>query len=293
MNKSIFATLFAASMLAACGGGGGGGGGGTRPDPVTAGDDSGGAPPPAPLGSPGNPIEQGSSSGIGTTSGIAMGMPSSQSVRVTVPGLGIDETFATSDLASTEHGVPVFVHRSGDGTKRTLASYVAGLAGLNLQYSNLGVWDRTDLATGRVTDVGAVSFGNRTPGGDIPTVGTATYNGWLSGVALESGGTYSIFSLANATANFGNRSVALSTSQSLKTDRATNLVASDPGYNLSGTLGYSPGVNALSGTLTTANGKTGAAAGTFYGPSAAELGVTFNLSSGGSQPFVGGAALKR
>jgi hypothetical protein len=291
MNKSVLAAMFAASVLAACGGGGGGGGG-TRPDPVPTTDLGGPPPPTSPLGSPDNPIQQGSASGLGAVDGIAMDMPTSQSVRVTVPGLGIDETFAAGDLVSTDRGVPVYA-RSDNGTRRTLITYTPGLAGLNLQYSNLGVWDKTDVATGSVTDVAAVSFGNRTAGSDIPTTGTATYNGWLSGVALESGGAQTIFSLANATADFGNRSVALSTSQSLKTDRASNVVSSDPGYNLSGTLTYAPGVNALSGTLTTANGKSGPAAGVFYGPRAAELGVTFNLSSGGSQPFVGAAALKR
>ncbi len=61
---------------------------------------------------------------------------------------------------------------------------------------------------------------------------------------------------------------------------------------MAGTLSYPAATNALSGTLTTADGKTGAATGNFYGPQAAELGVTFKLGSP-SGTLVGGAALKR
>src|SRR5207237_7991076 len=126
----------------------------------------------------------------------------------------------------------------------------------------------------------ALSFGSRTLGTDIPNTGTATYSGFVLGNAIESPGQqFSITALATATADFGARSVSLISANSAKTDRATGIVTADAGYNVSGTLTYAPGSNALAGNLASANGKTGPATGAFYGPQAAELGVPFSLTA--------------
>jgi hypothetical protein len=221
-----------------------------------------------------------------------MDMPSSDSVRVRIPELGVDETFSMADASGSLASIPVLTHTNGN-IKTSLTTFVPGQTGLNLQYSNLGVWDQYDLASNTLKQTVVVSFGAKTLGSDIPVTGTATYNGFLIGSAVESAGSYSIWAMANATASFSDRLVSFATSQSLKTDKSTGLITPDPGYNLSGTLGYSAGVNALSGTLTTANGKSGPGAGTFYGPQAQEVHVTFRVTSpGGTQPFVGGAAMK-
>jgi len=68
------------------------------------------------------------------------------------------------------------------------------------------------------------------------------------------------------------------------------------GTALSGVLTYAAGTNALSGTLTTANGSlSGPAVGQFYGPAAEELGGAFSLTSTTTSQdhVVGGFGAKR
>jgi hypothetical protein len=333
-RRTVFVSILAASVLSACGGGGGGGGGGTRPSdtvpaPVSqnsstgsgsSGDSSTPSAPPADDSNPDNltnlatitsttSVPVGSSAGLGgagITPQIALANGGT-SVRVTIPELGVNETFSSADVSSggltvekssvVQAGVTIQTvsHTTpGDSVKRTLTYTVPGTDGFNLRYSSLGIWDSSNVSTGAITQSAVVSYGSRTPGSDIPTTGTANYVGFMVGNAVEGSKSYSVSALATAAANFGSRSVAFMTSGSMATDRATNVpIADASGYNLTGTLSYAAGVNALSGTLTTANGKSGAAAGTFYGPQAAELGVTFRVTQGGNQPFVGGAALKR
>jgi hypothetical protein len=297
VKTSLIAAALAACTLAACGGGGGGG--------LTR-------------SSIGTPIADGTNRDltavsaptlmtIGAVSRMEAGagdyIPSvtfsnAPTVRINIPALGVDDTFTQADVVSTTvmAGVQIPTARRSSSTGvRTLTYIVPSNGASGLRFSSLGVWDRADLATGTINQMAAISFGSRTLGSDVPTTGTGTYTGFLIGNAIEAGGAqFSISGLASATADFGVHSIAFSSTGSGKTDRATGVFTSDPGYNLTGTLTYAAGSNTLAGTLTSANGKSGAAAGAFYGPQAAEMGVTFSLTNNaGGQPFVGGAGLKR
>jgi hypothetical protein len=326
MKKLLAIAVVSSFALTACGGGGGGGGGGLRADATPVQSTAGSASEPAPtqqawgednstpvaLPPPNNPGGYLDLSTVSTATAVPLGsyatvntgavtpqitMSSPRDVRVRIAELGVDETFAQADIQSTQTwwgGVEVATAQRGAGTKQTLMYNVPSGDGFNLRYSSLGIWDQSDVA-GNITQSIAMSYGSRTLGTDIPTTGTANYVGVMLGNAIEGAGqSYSVNALATATADFGARNVALSTSGSVLTHRTTGAISDGSGYNLSGTLTYPAATNALSGTLTTANGKTGQAVGHFYGPQAAELGVTFKLNSaGGTQPFVGGAALKR
>lgn len=310
MKKSIPAVLLAAGVLVACGGGGGGA---TRPtDTVPASAQS--DPPVAsldPLGqipASGNHIdftkatsltsaELGSAAALNGTLTPAVSLSNAPSIRVAIPELGVDDTFTAADVTSIldEFFLIQTASRSGGGTTRTVSYVVPDSGdtnGFKLQFSSLGVWNTTDIATGAVTQAVAFSVGTRTLGSDIPTTGTANYFGFMLGQAFEGPNQYSVNANAAAIADFGARSVSYSTQRSVKTDLKTNEITQAGNYDMSGTLRYASGVNALSGTVTTADGKTGTAAGTFYGPQAAELGMTFKLTSS-SGSLVGGAALKR
>jgi transferrin binding protein len=312
MKKSVLAVLLASGILGACGGGGGGGGGGTRPsDTVPASDPT---PPAAtldPLGqipATGNHIdytlatgltatELGSSAALNGAATPSVSLSNAPSIRVAIPELNADDTFTAADVSSTlDTFFRINTASHSDGTTTRTVTYVAPDTGdtnpFKLQFSSLGVWNTTDIATGNVTQAVAFSVGTRTLGSDIPTTGTANYNGFMLGNAFEGASQYSVNANAAALADFGARSVNYSTQGSAKTDLRTGAISQAANYDMSGTLRYAAGVNALSGTVTTADGKTGTATGAFYGPQASELGTTFKLTSP-TGTLVGGAALKR
>jgi hypothetical protein len=298
---SLAVAALAACALAACGGGGGGGGVRPMQSPF-----------------PSAPIPDGANvdlTTVSTLTGMTVGAVSrldngggsyqpavsfsnAPSVRISISALGVDDTFTQADVVSTSvfNGVqmPTLKHTSG-GSVRTLTYIVPSTAASGLRFSSLGVWDRADVTTGIINQSAAISFGSRTLVSDLPNTGTATYSGFVLGNAIESPGQqFSVTALATATADFGARSVSLISANSAKTARATGMATPDAGYNVAGTLTYAAGSNALAGNVTSANGKTGPAVGAFYGPQAAEMGVTFSLTSpGGTQPFVGGAGLKK
>jgi transferrin binding protein len=293
-------TALAACALSACGGGGGG----TRPSSSPEG-------PAAPIPDGANrdltTLSTPTATTVGSVSRLASGsgayspqvtFSNAPSVRIVIPSLSVDDTFTLGDVVSTTvlGGVqmPTLRH-TGSGSVRTF-TYIVPSAGVSgLRFSSLGVWDRADITTGVIGETAAISFGSRTLGSDVPNTGTAKYQGFVLGNAIESAGQqFSIIGQAIATADFGARSISFVSTNSSKTDRATGVIAADAGYNLSGTLAYASGSNTLGGSLSTANGKSGPAAGAFYGPQAAEMGATFSLTGpGGTQPFVGGAGLKK
>jgi transferrin binding protein len=310
MNKPVLAALVAAGILSACGGGGGSGG--TRPAdtvPVASSDSN---PQLAALGQiPASdhhidftqqaaltPAGLGSFDTLNASVTPEVSLSNAPSIRVAIPDLGVDDVFgADPATVSTTNGffrVDTASVESG-GTRRTVTYIVPDADSSNpykLQFSSLGVWNTADAATGQITNAVAFSVGTRTLGTDIPTTGTANYFGYMLGIAVEGSNQFSVGANASAIANFGARSVAVQTTNSVATDLATKAVAAAPGYDMSGTLTYPAATNALSGTMTTADGKTGTASGNFYGPQAAELGMTFKLASP-SGTLVGGAALKR
>jgi hypothetical protein len=295
---SLIAALLAASTLAACGGGGGSGG--TRNGPLGTPLPDGSNRDLTAVSTP-TAMTVGSVSRMDTSSGSyqpAITFSNAPTVRISIPALGVDDTFTQADVVSPTviNNVQIPTARRSDSTGvRTLTYIVPSNGASGLRFSSLGVWDRADLTTGTITQMAAFSFGSRTLGADVPTTGTGSYSGFLVGNAIEAGGQFSISALASATADFGAHSIAFSSTGSAKTDRKGGVpMTADAGYNLIGTLTFTPGSNTLAGTLSSTNGKTGTAGGAFYGPQAAEMGVTFSLTNNtGGAPFVGGAGLKK
>jgi transferrin binding protein len=309
MNKPVLAALVAAGILSVSACGGGGGGGGTRPDQVPV---SGNDAPLAPLGQIAatdhhidftqqaslTPAGLGSFDTLHATVAPEVSLSNAPSIRVAIPDLGVDDVFgAGTGTVTTSNGffrVDTASIESG-GTRRTVSYIVPDTDSSNpyrLQFSSLGVWNTADVTTGTITEAVAFSVGTRTLGSDIPTTGTANYFGTMLGVAVEGSSQFSVGANASALANFRTRSIAVQTQNSVTTNLATRAVAAAPGYDMTGTLTYPAATNALSGTMTTADGKTGTASGNFYGPQASELGMTFKLTSP-TGTLVGGAALKR
>lgn len=161
---------------------------------------------------------------------------------------------------------------------------------LGFNHQTFGVWG-TGLVAGATGRYGAMSAGNRTNAAAVPTAGNVTYRGVAGGIYTD--GAQSRYA-ADATfvVNFANRSIDFSTSNQTLTGILTNVTNRVGILSIRGTMTYSPGSVTFSGPLT-ANGQTslrtmsGSGSGTFYGPSANEIGGTFFLR-GPSATLIGG-----
>jgi hypothetical protein len=166
---------------------------------------------------------------------------------------------------------------------------------LNWNYQSFGIWSNDLSATSWVA--GAVSAGSPTSGSSLPTTGTARFTGLAGGFFFDSVGTpFATFASMSADVNFGSQNIVFSTANT--TALNANTGSERPGsadLNLRGVLSYAQGVNAFSGTVTTAPsaGLSGQASGRFYGPAAEEIGGVYSLSGAGLSRMAGGFGGKR
>jgi hypothetical protein len=107
---------------------------------------------------------------------------------------------------------------------------------------------------------------------------------------------YGVAAVASATANFGARSIKLTTNDTTRFDLnplGSNGI-SDPSLNIiDSTLTYSAGVNRITGDVKSST-MSGTAAARFFGPAAAELGGVFLMENGTtSEQMTGSFVLKK
>jgi len=193
-----------------------------------------------------------------------------------------------------------------------------------LTYSALGMWTKpTTTGTNGATDSnwpevgGAFSAGVMTRGIDLPTTGTAFYNGYFIGRYATSvppatgisAGTYVVGANASATADFGANlgagAVSFSTLNThIAPESTTGLGTPIPysGLDLAATalpITRTAISNVFSGTVTTSSTLSGQINGAFYGPPATttpfappEAGGSVAVT-GTNQNMVGSFALKK
>lgn len=161
---------------------------------------------------------------------------------------------------------------------------------LGFNYQNFGVWG-TGLVLGSTGRFGAMSVGAKTNASSVPTSGSVTYRGVAGGI-YTNGSQDRYAADATFVVNFASRSVDFSTSNQTLTSVLTNITSSTSMLSIRGTMNYSAGSSVFSGPLT-ANGQTslvplsGTGSGTFYGPTANEIGGTFFLR-GPTTTLIGG-----
>jgi hypothetical protein len=299
--KIILLAAGITGVLTACGGGGGGGGSGAAP---TVGFTSWGTVRP-------NTIVQanGGSTQFTYTSNTSGIVTSVLNNGNSATGANISLTYGSGNLNLTAvsiqsaQGASVSVNGSSGDTLAVIpigpvGSVVYGInrartqevLGINApsfgwEYQTYGVWLTGQNGAGTA---GAVSAGSITPVTGMPATGSATFVGnalgVVSGVGLPG---YATAAGMTANTNFGNRTIAFATSGTVASAFNGSGAFSAPGLNLNGTLSYSAGSNQFSGAATSASGLTGTVTGQFYGPTANEIGGTYNLS--GSAGFMGGA----
>ena len=169
---------------------------------------------------------------------------------------------ATKDL----NGVPAYI-----ATERHALS--------NYNYMTWGHWSY-DTGTSPDKTVFMASpwiAGRLTPSSDIPTTGTATYNGGVTGQLKEAGGLFtSVGGTSTLTANFGSKGITGSFDNLKRYDNSTWVTSAAVNAN------WGAGTNAISGTIA-GEGKNGNINGAFFGPSAQEIGGNWTLNGGGDK----------
>jgi len=214
------------------------------------------------------------------------------------PGMGVENVALTPDENS-----PALLATLPDGRTVRVAleqpdrTSSAGL-GDELNWTAYGSWNVT--ASSGAARVGSyVVTGNETPDGNIPTTGTATFNGFVQGsVVFEDGTNLRTASLsgdATMTADFANGTIAGGAPNitAIPLGEIVNGATPTPGpaqawngLTFSGTM--TSGLNGFSGTTTVSSAPgnsyslssaaDGYFAGLFYGPNANELGAIWNLA---------------
>jgi len=195
-------------------------------------------------------------------------------------------------LASTIAGLPT-ANLVNNLTNVNMSAYVmpysATLNPTGYTYQTFGSWLVSIVGT-KVFSENFFSAGVIAVPGTLPVGGTASYIGQVTGSFVDAGtrDLSDVISAMNATADFGARTVAFSTTGT--TSRSVNALvgtpyALTPGLDLSGSLGYAAGSNTFTGAVTTTNGMSGNATGRFYGPGIA---VATPAKVVGAPPEIGG-----
>lgn len=149
------------------------------------------------------------------------------------------------------------------------------------KYLAYGQWFEESGSSGTVNGVGGfLVVGAPTAPANIPVTGTASYSGGSAGMYINSATNFAgdFGADFNAAANFANRSLAVTTTNTF-VDEGSGYV-SRPEHNYSGTLTYAAGSNQFSGPIATTSGLSGTATGLFFGPAAQEIGGVFNATGG-------------
>ncbi len=229
-----------------------------------------------------SPASQGSGTVTLTVDG------SGNATALTINGALSSVTFSLANGATSGPlGTNYLYAISADGKQLAIgANYLAPAQ--NFNYQTYGIW-ATGLTTGS-GNIGAISAGAVTPGGSIPTTGTATYNGTAGGVYVDpNGAQWLAAGTATLVATFATHSVSYSTSTTTSASVVTGAALPNAAatLNMTGTLSFSAGTNNLSGTATTSSAMSGPVQGRFYGPNATEAGGTFALTNGAVQGYLG------
>jgi len=180
-------------------------------------------------------------------------------------------------------------------TNSTETSFVIGAEPVpqGWNYQTFGVWSRspTSSASGMV---GASSTGAFTQASNIPTSGTASFQGIAAGLyQLSEFSTYITSADMTLNVDFRNRTADFQTVNSVVTPDVATFASSYPAIDLTGIMQLDPTRNSMSGTVESRFGMKGVIQGAFYGPNAQEVGGTFGLRGDGVESYVGGFGGKR
>lgn len=222
-------------------------------------------------------------------------------IRFTIkdPGMGVQDVVLEQSESSPQLMATLpdgrLVRVTLDQTDRNSAS-----SGEALNWTGYGAWNVTSAASNVQTATYFVT-GSETPDGNVPTTGTATFEGFVVGnVTLPDGQNLRSAALqgdAIITADFASGTITGAAPNITATPLGTVQIGMPAtpgpeqawnGLAFAGTM--TTGINSFSGTtsVTSAPGNSyslssaadGFFSGLFYGPNASELGAVWNLADG-------------
>lgn len=197
-------------------------------------------------------------------------------------GLMAPGSFAESagSLTAWHSGGIYSGYESGGGLPvEVLAARLSGETGAERLggYSHLS-WGRWNDGAGVADTIHTNSYwlaGTLTPSSEIPTVGGATYAGQVFGKVTEAGVISPVTGTTALSADFAARTLT-GTFVLNKGDAAWTTANVNAGWG----AGWGNGPNSPSGSLAADNGLAGTLHGSFFGPAAAQVGGSWNLSNG-------------
>jgi hypothetical protein len=180
------------------------------------------------------------------------------------------------------------------GGGRTFNSQLDYSTGLS--YVSLGQWNWwiSDNATGNTEEYNSLYFvhGDRTPAGDIPASGTATYSGQSLGFstdAVDRSNAYGAPIDVSLAADFGQRAIAAQLNRDAQTSGDSiggyTTVASVELHGTGGITTSGSFAVPLAGTVNTTP-VAGALDGAFFGPNAEQVGGVFSVGNTAGQALV-------
>ena len=161
----------------------------------------------------------------------------------------------------------------------------------SFDYQTYGIWGSYGNATGNSF---AISAGSVSLGTVIPAIGSLNYNGGSTGYFVDNN-KFSYITNANmiVTSTFDNRTLNLTTSNTVISGSPNGNVNTNTNLDLIGVLTYVVADNNFTGTVTTTSGMTGKINGKFYGPGLNEIGGTYAVYGAGLGTMVGSFGGKR
>lgn len=194
------------------------------------------------------------------------------------------EVFATSDIDAVASDANFTIYDKPDDLLILLNPHAPLL---DLEYVTLGGWFSSSASSQRDVTFGYGAGGVQTPDADMPTTGTASYEGEISGTGITKplGVLYLVAGTIDIDADFGSGDIT-STVTVLREDYSTAQVYAPYLFESNGSLSGS--TNLFGGTINSLDGSnlSGRVDGAFFGPNAEEVGGTFRASNS-NDDFVG------
>ncbi|HTS54083.1 MAG TPA: transferrin-binding protein-like solute binding protein [Burkholderiales bacterium] len=237
-----------------------------------------------------NLVDTANSSAQFTYTGIGTLVPAMTALAFNAPGTNVSWSGATVDCTTL---APLCTASNSSSTGVVVNALNSSLA---WNYQSFGYWLVTTSISSTV--VGAMSFGSRTPVAGVPIAGSGAYTGRSGGAYVDPNGNLFTFSgTMNSTVDFVGRTILFSSSATQVTAVSGGTLPPSSALTINTSLSYAKGTNQFSGPVTAPGqgaGLSGTLNGSFYGPTAQEIGGTFSLNTTTSrEAMVGGFGGKR
>ena len=211
-------------------------------------------------------------------------------------GVSFGQTFASTnvDQTATNDSVRVYKVTRSDNSVDEFDLLIPGEPTQGLSYVTYGQWNSPNGSSQNL-NFGTVVFGIQTSAGDMPTTGTATYDGATLGTLIIGSTFYNVGGYIELDADFSTGNVTGSTLLMSKQNVQTGGVSAWRDLDFNATI--APASNRFSGSAASSDSSvTGVVAGGFFGPvsngSPPEIGGGWRVS-GSNESAVGGFVGKR